>query len=190
MFLFWSVGRPAAMWAHRYSYAVALRLRPYRADDEAAAFFAHEALLADEFHFLLGWVPPMTWLGFLAGLEDHRHGRNWGLEKVRAIQLVAEVNGEFVGRASIRFSLNEFLATRGGHVGYAVVPSQRRNGYASEILGQALVILRADGVEKMLVTCDEVNVGSISVIENCGGVFEYTVPARDGGTGIRRYWIS
>jgi predicted acetyltransferase len=169
---------------------VALRLRPYRVDDESTALAAHEALLADEFHFLLGWVPPMTWLGFLAALEDHRYGRNLGLEEVRAVQLVADVDGEFVGRASIRFSLNEFLALRGGHVGYAVVPSQRRNGYASEILRLALVILRADGVENVLVTCDEVNVGSISAIESCGGVLEYTVPARDGGTGIRRYWIS
>lgn len=169
---------------------MALRLRPYRVDDEAAALAAHEALLSDEFHFLLGWVPPMTWLGFLGALEDHRYGRNLGLEGVRAVQLVADVNGALVGRVSIRFSLNEFLATRGGHVGYAVVPSQRRKGYASEMLRQALVILRADGVERVLVTCDEVNVGSISVIESCGGVFEYTVPARDGGTGIRRYWIS
>jgi len=169
---------------------VALRLRPYRVDDESAALAAHEALLADEFHFLLGWVTPMTWSGFLTVLEDQRHGRNLSDEQVRAVQLVADVDGEFVGRASIRFSLNEFLALTGGHVGYAVVPSQRRNGYASEILRQALVILRGDGIEKVLVTCDEVNVGSISVIENCGGVFEYTVPARDGGTGIRRYWIS
>jgi len=166
-----------------------LRLRPYRVSDEADALAAYDALLADDFEFLLSWDPSMSWLDFLRALEDQRLGRNLTDERVRAVQLVADVDGAFVGRVSIRFTLNEFLATRGGHVGYAVVPKQRRKGYASEILRQALVILRAEGVEKVLVTCDEVNVGSALVIEGCGGVYESTVPARDGGTGIRRYWI-
>jgi predicted acetyltransferase len=122
-------------------------------------------------------------------LENQRQGRNLTDEQVRAVQLVADVDGEFVGRVSIRFTLNDFLALRGGHVGYAVVPAQRRKGYASEILRQALVILRAEGIKRVLVTCDEVNVGSASVIEGCGGIFESIVPALDGGTGIRRYWI-
>jgi predicted acetyltransferase len=167
-----------------------LRLRPYRVDDEADALAAYEALLADDFQFLLGWDPPMSWVDFLSVLENQRLGRNLTNEQVRAVQLVADVDGAFVGRASIRFSLNnEFLATRGGHVGYAVVPKERRKGYASEILRQALVILRAEGIDEVLVTCDEANVGSASVIEGAGGVFEATVPALDGGTGIRRYWI-
>ncbi len=166
-----------------------LRLRPYQPSDEAAALAANDALLADEFHFLLSWDPAMSWSDFLTALENQRQGRNLTDEQVRAVQLVADVEGEFVGRVSIRFLLNDFLAERGGHVGYAVVPAQRRRGYASEILRQALEILRAEGIERVLVTCDEVNVGSVAVIERCGGVFERIVPALDGGTGIRRYWI-
>jgi predicted acetyltransferase len=167
-----------------------LRLRPYQRGDEATALAAHDALLADDFQFLLGWRPAMTWAEFLFVLEDQRRGRNLTEDQVRAVQLAAIVDGELVGRVSIRFSLNDFLALRGGHVGYAVVPAQRRKGYASEILRQALEILRAEGIERVLVTCDEVNEGSVSVIEGCGGVFESIVPALDGGTGIRRYWIS
>lgn len=167
-----------------------VRLRPYQANDEPAARAAHEVLLADEFHFLLGWDSSMSWPDFLAMLEDQRLGRNLSEEQVRALQLVAVVEGELVGRVSVRFSLNAFLAQRGGHVGYAVIPSQRRRGYASEILRQALVILRADAVERVLVTCDEGNIGSRLVIERGGGVFESVVPALDGGTGIRRYWIN
>jgi predicted acetyltransferase len=168
---------------------VPLQLRPYRAEDERDALAANEALRADEFEFLLGWDPALTWSEFLTALEKQRLGRNLSDDQVRAVQLVADVEGEFVGRVSIRFSLNDFLALRGGHVGYAVVPAQRRKGYATEILRQALEILRAEGIEKVLVTCDEINEGSIAVIEGCGGVFESIVPARDGGTGIRRYWI-
>jgi predicted acetyltransferase len=116
---------------------------------------------------------------------------------VRALQLIAEVEGELVGRVSIRFELNDFLAATGGHVGYAVVPTHRKKGYATEILQQALAILRAEGVVRVLVTCKDSNDGSRKVIEHCGGVFESIVPigpeeglCSDTGEGVRRYWIT
>ena len=40
----------------------------------------------------------------------------------------------------------------------------------------------------MLVTCDDDNVGSATVIERCGGVLASKGEASDG-TRIRRYWI-
>lgn len=40
----------------------------------------------------------------------------------------------------------------------------------------------------MLVTCDETNTASASVIERCGGVLE-DVRALEDGTAKRRYWI-
>ncbi|HEV3267229.1 MAG TPA: GNAT family N-acetyltransferase [Acidimicrobiales bacterium] len=175
---------------------MALRLRPYRHGDESAALGAHAALLADDFHFLLGWNDTMSWSDFLRALDDQRRGANLAQNQVRAVQLVAEADGELVGRVSIRFELNDFLATTGGHVGYGVVPAHRRKGYASEILRQALVVIRADGVDRVLVTCLEDNVGSRRVIEACGGAYESTVPLEEGqtlcvgsGQGVRRYWF-
>jgi len=41
----------------------------------------------------------------------------------------------------------------------------------------------------VLVTCDEDNVGSARVIENCGGVFENMVAGSDGSVPKRRYWV-
>ena len=75
-------------------------------------------------------------------------------------------------------------ASQGGHIGYAVRPAHRRRGYATEILRQSLIIARAVGVDRVLVTCDDTNVGSSAVIEACGGVLDDVVPAgetRDGG---------
>jgi predicted acetyltransferase len=49
-------------------------------------------------------------------------------------------------------------------------------------------VARSLGVERALVTCDDANVGSATVIERCGGVLDGVVTA-SGGNRIRRYWI-
>ncbi|MFY9782613.1 MAG: GNAT family N-acetyltransferase [Acidimicrobiales bacterium] len=166
-----------------------LRLRPYQLNDEAAALAIHEAMLAENFHFLLYWNSSLTWTEFLAALDLQRRGSNLAKDQVRAVQLAAEVDGELVGRASIRFQLNDFLLMKGGHVGYGVAPAYRGRGYASEILRQALVILRADGVDRALVTCDDGNVASMRTIEGSGGVLESIVPSNGNDPPIRRYWF-
>ena len=180
----------------RYAETMALRLRPYRLGDESAAVAAHEALLADDFHFLLGWDATNSWSDFLRTLDEQRRGENLAENRVRAVQLAADVDGEVVGRVSVRFELNDFLATTGGHIGYAVVPAHRKKGFATEMLRQALVVIRAEGVDRVLVTCLDGNTGSRRVIESCGGRFESLVPLEEGqtlcvdnGECVRRYWI-
>jgi len=51
------------------------------------------------------------------------------------------------------------------------------------------VIARAVGIDRVLVTCDDDNVGSAAVIERCGGVFDSLVEPTEGRTLTRRYWI-
>jgi predicted acetyltransferase len=168
---------------------MALRLRPYRLSDEAAALALNEAMLDDHFRFLLWWDETMSWPEYLAMLDRHRRGLDLGERQVRNAQLAAVVDGELVGRVSIRYELNEFLSRVGGHVGYGVAPSHRRKGYASEILAQALIILRAEGVDRVLVTCDDSNVASAKTIEQNGGVLDSILPPEDGEEAVRRYWI-
>jgi len=93
-----------------------------------------------------------------------------------------------VGRISICHDLNDFLANFGGHIGYCVRPACRQRGFASEMLRQGLVIARAQGIDRVLVTCDENNLPSARVIERNGGVLE-DVRTDPNGQPTRRYWI-
>ncbi len=165
-----------------------LRLRPPGPEDEAAFAAGHRAMAAEGFTFGPGYEPGKPWATYLKKLEDHRHGRYLPPGHVPGTFLVAAVAQEIVGRTSIRFMLNAFLARRGGHIGYGVLPQHRRRGYATEILRQSLIIARAAGVGRVLVTCDQDNVGSRTVIESCGGVLD-SVMTLDGEPPVLRFWI-
>ena len=163
-----------------------LRLRQPRVDDEPEVLAAQDELAADDVAFAFR-QPDQTFAELVQAIEDHRRGRNLAPGWVESTWLLAEVDGAVVGRSSIRFELNDFLRTAGGHIGYAVRPAHRRRGYATEILRQSLVVARAGGVGRALVTCDGDNIGSATVIEANGGVLENIIDVN--GVPLRRYWI-
>lgn len=88
-----------------------------------------------------------------------------------------------VGRLSIRHELDGWLRTNGGHIGYDVRPSARRQGHATAMLAAALPVAHALGIDPALVTCDHDNVGSRKVIEANGGVADEPTPEK------LRYWV-
>ncbi|MEN9608841.1 MAG: hypothetical protein RLZZ06_772 [Actinomycetota bacterium] len=125
--------------------------------------------------------------GYIRRVIDYSLGRNLTEGHVPATFFVAQVGGHIVGRVSIRHELNDFLENYGGHIGYMVRPGFRRNGYATEMLKQALEYSKSIGLERALVTCDDDNVGSQKVIEANRGVLENKLFHH--GVWKRRYWI-
>lgn len=166
-----------------------LELRMLRLEDETSFRTAISEFQKQDpdWTFAFDFDSETPFVDYLDRLEKQRVGRDLAPGRVPASYLVAIVNGQVVGRVSIRHVLNEYLAHIGGHIGYGVVPAFRRRGYASEMLRLTLPYARSVGIEKALLTCDDDNIGSFRVIEAHGGVLENKVV--DEGILKRRYWI-
>ena len=94
-----------------------------------------------------------------------------------------------VGAVNIKHYLNDELSKYGGHIADGVRPSQRRNGYATEMIRQALEVCRNElKLEKVLMVCNKNNIGSAKSIMKNGGVFESDVYTDDNEL-VSRYWI-
>jgi len=99
-------------------------------------------------------------------------------------------DGRILGVANVRHRLTDQLRRFGGHVGYSVRPSERRKGYATELLERVKAYARGTlGIGRLLVTCEAENVASARVIEKCGGVLEDERHYEPAGKRVRRYWI-
>lgn len=94
-----------------------------------------------------------------------------------------------VGMIDIRHDLNEYLHQFGGHIGYGVRPSERRKGYATQMLAEALKVTDRLGIKSVLVTCNEENIGSAKTIQHNGGKEDVSLTEEDG-TVVRRFWIN
>jgi len=99
--------------------------------------------------------------------------------------------GEFIGRVHIRHELTDHLFKYGGHIGYYVRISKRKLGYGKKILELALPKAKEIGLDKVLITCDDNNIGSAKIIEANGGVLENIIDdEKEGESKKRRYWIT
>ncbi|GLC80354.1 GNAT family N-acetyltransferase [Lacrimispora brassicae] len=97
-------------------------------------------------------------------------------------------DNKIVGIIDFRHHINHpVLGVWGGHMGYSVRPSERRKGYATEMLKQNLQNCKSYGLEKVMVTCNYDNIGSEKTIIANGGKFEKEVYV--DGERIKRYWI-
>ena len=167
-----------------------LTLRLPRANEEDEFLRAHRATSPTAPYFLHYYEDGMPFRRYLEMLTEQEQGVNLPANHVPSTFVFAFVGNRIVGRASIRHSLNSFLHRVGGHIGYVVVPEFRRRGNATEILRQSLQIARAKcGLDRILVTCDDDNIGLIRTIERNGGILENVVDEPDLDKPKRRYWI-
>ncbi len=125
-------------------------------------------------------------------MKDNRNQSKLPSYYVPSYDYFAVDDDKFIGVIHIRIKLTDNLLKYGGHIGYVVNPKYWRQGYGKKILKLALQEYK-DLIEedKILITCDDDNIGSYKIIESSGGVLENKVTNEDLGERFitRRYWI-
>lgn len=164
---------------------------------------AHEAQVMD---YRCVFLENGEYFAGCAGLEDVENYAEWldfenrlskkygdGYVPSSVFLAVRTEDETLAGILEIRHRLTPFLLRRGGHIGYSVLPSQRRRGCATEMLRLALEECRKLDLDRVLLTCGKANVASARTIAANGGVLENEIED-DAGMGrsgtIQRYWIA
>jgi predicted acetyltransferase len=158
-------------------------MEEFRAEGRGAA--TDDTMLGREIRdFGLDWQDPGRFEAYTSYLRDQAREEAPRRPGYVPSTTLWWVDGdEYLGRLAIRHRLTSRLTDLGGHIGYDVKPSARRQGHATAMLAAALPLARARGIDPALVTCDESNAGSRRVIEANGGVLE------DKRGSELRFWV-
>ena len=127
---------------------------------------------------------------WLANVRNHEHPETVPAGHVTGTEYLAlDEHEHLVGMTNLRHYLNDYLLTYGGHIGYSVRPSERKNGYATQMLRLTLGKAKERGIEKVRICCDHYNIASAKAIRANGGVLEDEAYDSLDGMLTQRYWI-
>ncbi|WP_296880452.1 GNAT family N-acetyltransferase [Thomasclavelia sp.] len=96
---------------------------------------------------------------------------------------------KIIGTINIRHCLNDFLLKQGGHIGYSILPSMRKKGYATAMLKEAIAFCKKWDIYPILITCNKENIASRKTIEKCGGKLENEYFNQTTKETRLRFWI-
>lgn len=168
-------------------------MKPDASFAEEIQLFRMEMLLAESSMDGTGQLRHMhdssEWLAFNQRFENEETVPDHFVPAEQFIYVRLE-DQTIVGMIQIRHRLNTLLQNYGGHIGYSIRPSERKKGYARQMLRDCLKICKKANLQQVLITCREDNEASRRVILANGGEYENTVYAESKDLTIERYWIS
>lgn len=167
-------------------------LKEPTASDEAAVWaYRQEFLNADDSMDGTSYLAQMTdYAAWLAHLSLYTSSETVPAGHVPGIVWLAFLDERLVGIINLRYELSSYLANYGGHIGYSIRPSERKCGYGTQLLAAVLPLARQAGLDRVLVTCNDTNIGSQKIIEKNGDILEDKRLDPHDQRLTRRYWIA
>ncbi len=154
--------------------------------DDVLAFYKEFEDAGDS---CIGFAKRKDYDAWLTEMTNRNTGQNLPEGFVRENFYLCYEGAKLVGVFSLKFELTDYLLQYGGHIGYAVRPSERRRGLATQILKQGLSLCKNFGFDRVLCVCDDDNIGSEKVIQKNGGVLENELFDPEENVTVKRYWI-
>lgn len=93
-------------------------------------------------------------------------------DRVPQIKYWCLLGNKYIGHINFRPILNEQLQFKSGNIAYSVRPLERRKGYASFMLNKILKKAAKAGMSSVMLSCDNTNIASKSVIKKAGGLYQ------------------
>lgn len=154
------------------------------------------AAAGDDFHgsavsHRVGWRDELADPAGFAAWVEQLHAEEQAVGRLpdgfvpSSLRWMTDSEGCLLGTIHLRHSIDHpYLRTEGGHIGYGVRPSARRRGVATTALRLMVELAAGRGIDPLLLTCKEDNVGSARTIQSCGGL-------REGKPGVHvHYWVA
>lgn len=136
-----------------------------------------------------GWVNKDK---FVDLLEEWKKNNN-DSKRVHFFPYWLFADNDVIGLIIIKTNIevDEMWREYGGNISYVILPSYRKMGYGTVSLSLALDKCNKLGLNSVLVTCLDDNIGSIKIIENNNGKLKDTIIDKyNNGMLSRRYIIN
>jgi predicted acetyltransferase len=143
---------------------------------------------------IVPWVVGLTYPSFedylgMLGRAAQGIGLRQGVVPHSTYWLIND-SQQIVAISNLRHDLTNDLLKHGGHIGYGVRPSSRRQGYGTEVLRQTMIQALQIGITRARMTCDKDNIASARTILRNGGILDEEEFMPEHGHVVSRYWIN
>lgn len=122
-------------------------------------------------------------------MENEDYAKKFGRCQSKTFLLIRENDNKIVGTINVRWNLTEEMKQFGGNIGYGIRPTERRKGYNKINLYLGLLEAQKLGLDKVMLDCDDNNLGSKKTMQALGGVLERTEIDPYDGILTSVYWF-